>query len=357
MPLVPLATRSAELSTGGNPSKRLAAKAAGEGNMPQVCILSGPHVISHCCGKYVMSRETANGLPVWINQKASMFLCSDSDEGWSIVTQRRGLTDISTNSIVTSQARHNGQPPQQIKDWCYGDGRVWIPCTEIEFHVPDCEETTLTSSDSQDKKRKQVNQNIHSAHINTQPATATNAAVVRLPVDDFQVDYPYRYDNKSYLTRKELKWLKRAYDEGASRLAINNNLELLRSALQRLGMLGSADLPQLADAVRKAVVLVNKGNAQHINYDNETYSDMEKSKSLEELQKSLTLMEFFAVCDVLKARNKTISEYSTDADMLDAFVAMGGNRDQTGNITIEFLQDAAEGFQLKLDNAMLQVCE
>eukprot|EP01060_Flectonema_neradi_P005737 TRINITY_DN13842_c0_g1_i4.p1 TRINITY_DN13842_c0_g1~~TRINITY_DN13842_c0_g1_i4.p1 ORF type:complete len:753 (+),score=152.31 TRINITY_DN13842_c0_g1_i4:146-2260(+) len=297
--------------------------------MPHVCVLSGPLCVSHCCGRYIMLQDLVNGFPAWGHQKGTMYLYSDTDEGWSIVNKRQWLSDNTSGSIISSQSRHNGLPPSQVKDWCYGDGTSWILCPDIEITAYDRDDDIQGQDNNENKKRKALS---FAANHNFQ--AAATAAVPRLPVDDFQVDYPFRYDNKSYLSRKELKWLKRAYDEDASRLAIGHNLELLRAALQKLGMLGSVDLFQLKDALREAMKLVN-------------------GKKTEGEGNALTLMEFLAVCDVLKARNTSMNENSSDADMLDAFVAMGGNRDHSGNIPIGFLQDTAEGFQLKLDNDML----
>ena len=51
--------------------------------------------------------------------------------------------------------------------------------------------------------------------------------------------------------------------------------------------------------------------------------------------------------------NLNITIGVADRDMIDAFVAMGGNRDQSGNISLEFLRNTARIFQLDLHEDVL----
>ncbi|KAJ9463537.1 hypothetical protein DIPPA_26852 [Diplonema papillatum] len=364
MPLVPLAVRKQQPAAGSTPADRLAAKQSRKWNdlsrVPAAYLISGPSHVNACCGRYVLSEDAVNDAPAWILQsardggakdvQAQTVLFSD-DTGWSFASSPAAVA--TGQSMLTSEDRHDDELlPHDMRSWLWGDGKGWRPCDGVSIAADDpttaaaagffrLHRPSLTAPGPQSSRRRR--------------GTATAAALLQSPhcseatspgggyltrFDGFCTDYPARYDPDSSLTRKELQWLKRTYDEEASKIALYTDVMSLKSTLQKHGIARGIDFDELLDALEQAKRLVSSVHAEA--------TPSRRSGNY------LTLAEFIMLCDVLKAREaKRGGGPQNDDDFLDAFIAMGGTDDKSGTVTLDYLQRTAGLFQLSFDAGVL----
>eukprot|EP00756_Hemistasia_phaeocysticola_P054791 Hpha_TRINITY_DN30702_c0_g1::TRINITY_DN30702_c0_g1_i1::g.28352::m.28352 len=68
----------------------------------------------------------------------------------------------------------------------------------------------------------------------------------------------------------------------------------------------------------------------------------------------LAFSEFLMLCDILKAKMQSAEERAGDIDTLEAFVAMGGDKDKSGEVGMGKLRSTTGDFALVLDEAILE---
>eukprot|EP01062_Namystynia_karyoxenos_P062892 TRINITY_DN55750_c0_g1_i1.p1 TRINITY_DN55750_c0_g1~~TRINITY_DN55750_c0_g1_i1.p1 ORF type:complete len:1301 (+),score=363.06 TRINITY_DN55750_c0_g1_i1:81-3983(+) len=379
---------------------------------PQALTVHAPPCYGPISGVFnIVNGTEVNGYPVWClsQRQPPLWLYADPDGGWSVADSQQAFVD--GGGLLTSTTRHHGALPHRVKDWSVGDGTGWRPCpgVRVTAKAPGGGGSGRAREDGEPPRAADSppagSHPSDSGGPNWHWSKKSSAArFATLPLDGFVVDYPRGYDGGSRLSLGELRRLKQLYDEHAAKMMRCDPITL-HTVLQSMGIRVNWELHELERAVAEARQLarhaaafvaqptaradplatassgtpaigpqsppavrpISRGRLQWVGEDADPAGRRRSSEALPRRGTSswfeaahtdqpLTFCEFLMLCDVLKARMlKQLQGEARmgDQDTLDAFVAMGGSRNRSGEIALERLKNTTAGFQLALDEGIL----
>eukprot|EP01065_Artemidia_motanka_P012999 TRINITY_DN17166_c0_g1_i2.p1 TRINITY_DN17166_c0_g1~~TRINITY_DN17166_c0_g1_i2.p1 ORF type:complete len:1158 (+),score=210.48 TRINITY_DN17166_c0_g1_i2:128-3601(+) len=209
---------------------------------PNVLWVAVPRCYGPLTGEYcIVANHQVNGRPVWCNAQGDRpyWIYSDPDEGWSVTDNQTAFA--TGGGLLTSTHRHHGVLPHKVKVWSVGDGTGWRPCPGVQVSA-----TQLRRQGPAEERRQSVPTTPDwSWQSRPQPRA------VAMPFDGFGVEYPRGYDGGCRLTLRELKRLKRVYEQEARQL-LHCDAVSLKSVLQSIGIGVHVDLKDLEHALTEA---------------------------------------------------------------------------------------------------------
>eukprot|EP00906_Rhabdomonas_costata_P016998 RCo024455 len=128
------------------------------------------------------------------------------------------------------------------------------------------------------------------------------------------------------------------------RLLTSSEVARAKDAYDRSGGIGREDLLRLKEVLEELGVAVPFPADLKALVQNKT----PPGGVCDPHQSCLLLEEFLAIVDALKAAHEAHAR-DTDGDLVDAFVAMGGNIDKSGEVLVQTLRETFTDFQLPID--------